>query len=258
MIAHPKHFFFGLHFDSVTLEQAAEYLSSKGREILPILVFTPNVDHIVLLNSNMEFKEAYQNAGFICADGMPLVWFSALIGKKLPERVTGVDLLSSLVFKASKKGLKIYFMGGKAEVTPIAVANLKKNFPDFVLAGISTPSPGFENSKEENEILVNDINQSSPDILFVALGAPKQEIWCFRNRDKLRVGVIVAVGGAFDLLGGSIQRAPDFVQKLGFEWLWRLLHEPTRLWKRYLVRDWAFLGIAWNEWKKLGHRHNNL
>jgi len=250
MIPLPKHSFFGLHFDSVTLEQAAEHLSSMEREMLPVLVFTPNVDHIVLLNSNPEFKEAYQSAGFICADGMPLVWFSALIGKKLPERVTGVDLVSSLVSKASEKGLKIYFLGGKAEVTPIAVANLQNSFPGFVLAGISTPPPGFEDSKEENEILVNAINQSSPDILFVALGAPKQEIWSYRNRENLSVGVVVAVGGAFDFLSGKTRRAPAFVQKMGIEWLWRLIHEPMRLWKRYLVRDRKFFGIAWHEWKK--------
>lgn len=247
----PETCMFGLNFNSVTLEEAAEHLSNLLRDRLPVLAFTPNVDHIVLLNSNPEFEEAYKNAGFICADGMPLVWFSALIGKKLPERVTGVDLVSSLVSKASEKGLKIYFMGGKAEVTPIAVAKLQSAFPDFVLAGISTPPPGFENSAEENAVLVNTINQSSPDILFVALGAPKQEIWSYRHREKLNVGVIVAVGGAFDFLAGRIQRAPEFVQRLGLEWLWRLIHEPTRLWKRYLVRDRAFLGIAWHEWKKI-------
>jgi len=255
MIDNPEICMFGLNFNSVTLEQAAEYLSSIERKGLPVLVFTPNVDHIVLLNSNPEFEEAYKNAGFICADGMPLVWFSALIGKKLPERVTGVDLVSSLVSKASEKRLKIYFMGGKTEVTPIAVSKLQSTFPDFILAGISTPPAGFENNEKENTVLLNTINQSSPDILFVALGAPKQEIWAYRHREKLNAGVIVAVGGAFDFLAGAIRRAPKFVQTLGLEWLWRLIHEPTRLWKRYLVRDRAFLGIAWHEWKKI--RLNN-
>ena len=241
---------FGLKFNAWSLSEAVEHLSETSRAKEQKLVFTPNVDHLVLLEENDQFKKTYDEADVILADGMPIVWFSQLIGRPLPERVTGADLVPGLCEASARKKLKVFLMGGDAAVTPEAGRKLRERFPDLKIAGIETPPRGFEKNENLNSRVLKAINEASPDILFVAMGAPRQELWACRHKKDLNVGVIIGVGGAFDFLAGRISRAPRYIQSAGFEWLWRLGCEPKRLWKRYLVRDLAFLKIAVREWRK--------
>jgi N-acetylglucosaminyldiphosphoundecaprenol N-acetyl-beta-D-mannosaminyltransferase len=183
---------------------------------------------------------------------MPLVWFSRLIGDKLPERVTGSDLLPELCRMAEKKSLKVFFLGGTEDVTPKAIENLLKRFPALQVGGCATPWIALANDEEIHSDLVETINQSGADILFVGFGAPKQEVWISRNQKKLKSGIVLTVGGTFDFLAGKTVRAPLWMQKSGLEWLWRLLHEPKRLWRRYLIGNVRFCKMAWMEWKKRG------
>ena len=199
---------------------------------------------------SVPYREAYRAADFVFADGMPLVWFSRLIGRPIPERVTGADLVPGLCEIAARKGLKVFMLGGAPDVTPDAADILRKRNTCLEIVGVSTPPLNFEDDDEINSTVIESINRVSPDILFIALGAPRQEVWAYRHRDQLDVGFILGVGGAFDFMAGRLNRAPEWVQKSGFEWLWRLVHEPKRLWKRYLVRDMRFIGIAYREWRK--------
>ena len=241
---------FGVSVAAVTLGEGAEKFSEIAHKKESRVIFTANVEHIVLLSSNPEFRKAYGAADYVIADGMPLVWFSRLIGDKLPERVTGSDLLPEICRMSEKKSLKVFFLGGTPEVTPKAVENLLKRFPALQVVGMATPWIDLSDSESVSSDLVESINQSGTDILFVGFGAPKQEIWVTRNRKKLTTGIVLAVGGTFDFLAGKNIRAPLWMQRSGLEWLWRLLHEPKRLWRRYLIGNIRFLVIAWREWRR--------
>lgn len=241
---------FGLDFSQTSLLEAISILSEEARGGEVKLVFTPNVDHLVLLEENNEFKRAYQEADFILADGMPVVWFSRLIGKRLPERVAGADLFPGLCGISAQKRLRVFLLGGDPKVTPETARKLTHQFPGLLIAGIATPPIGFEKDVGLNLELIDSINKSSPDILFIALGAPKQEIWSYHHRKQLNVGLIIGVGGAFDLVAEVVPRAPHWIRSAGFEWLWRLSNDPRRLWRRYLIRDLRFFGIAFQEWRK--------
>lgn len=240
---------FGIAMASVTLSEAIEWLSIMAKKKETRVIFTANAEAIVLMDSNMEFRRSYFDADYLLADGMPLVWFSRIIGNQLPERVTGSDLLPELCRIAEKKLLKVFFLGGTPDVTPKAVENLLKRFPSLHVSGIATPWIDLSDDEESQSDLLESINRSGADILFVGFGAPKQEIWIARKRNQLKVGIVLTVGGTFDFLAGKTVRAPLWMQRNGLEWLWRLLHEPKRLWRRYLIGNLQFLQIAWMEWK---------
>ena len=243
---------FGISLVAVTLGEASEWLSIMAQKKETRLIFTANTEAIVLMRSNEEFRNAYSAADYALADGMPLVWFSRLIGDRLPERVTGSDLLPELCRMAEKKSLKVFFLGGTPEVTPKAVENLLKRFPALQVVGMATPWINLSDSESVSSDLIESVNRSEPDIVFIGFGAPKQEIWLGRNNERLKTGIIVTVGGTFDFLAGKTVRAPLWMQKSGLEWLWRFLHEPKRLWRRYLIGNARFLVIAWREWRKPG------
>jgi N-acetylglucosaminyldiphosphoundecaprenol N-acetyl-beta-D-mannosaminyltransferase len=241
---------FGLSMSGFTLAEAAETFSEIARKTETRLIFTANAEHIGLMNSNEEFRSACIGADFIVSDGMSLVWFSRLLGQGLPERVTGSDLLPELCRIAEKKGLKVFFLGGMPEVTPKAVESLIRRYPSLKVAGMATPWIDLNDRQETHREVIESINSSQSDIVFIGFGAPKQEIWASRNRTLLRTGIVLGVGGTFDFLAGKTVRAPLWMQKAGFEWLWRLVHEPKRLWRRYLIGNLRFLTIAWKEWQK--------
>ena len=241
---------FGISVASITLSEASEVFSEMARKKETRVIFTANAEHIALLTSNREFQKAYNEADFVLADGMPLVWFSRFIGERLPERVTGSDLLPELCRMAEKKSLKVFFLGGTEDVTPKAIENLLKRFPRLNVAGSATPLIDIEGNEKTHSDLLNTINQSDADIIFIGFGAPKQEIWIARNRNLLKTGIVLTVGGTYDFLAGKTVRAPLWMQKTGLEWLWRLLHEPKRLWRRYLIGNARFSQLALKEWKK--------
>lgn len=238
---------FGVSVARMTLSEAAETFSEEARKQETLVVFTINAQHIVLMSQEEEFRGAYHLADWIVPDGMPVVWFSRLIGKILPERVTGSDLLPELCRMAVKKALKVFFLGGTPEVMLNAMSNLQKQFPTLKVVGMASPQIDLKEKEDREEDLIYTINSSSPDIVFVGFGAPKQEIWTIRNRSRLKTGIVCMVGGSFDFLGGKTIRAPVWMQKAGLEWLWRLFHEPKRLWRRYLIGNFLFLRIAWKE-----------
>jgi N-acetylglucosaminyldiphosphoundecaprenol N-acetyl-beta-D-mannosaminyltransferase len=241
---------FGISVASVTLSEASEVFSEMARKKETQVIFAANTEAIVLMSFNQEFQKAYHEAVFVLADGMPLVWFSRLIGEALPERVTGSDLLPELCRMAEKKSLKVFFLGGTEDVTPKAIDNLLKRFPSLNVVGFATPWIDLSYNEEIHSDLFETINQSGADIVFIGFGAPKQEVWIARNRNRLKTGIILTVGGTFDFLAGKTVRAPLWMQKSGLEWFWRLLHEPKRLWRRYLIGNTRFCQLAFKEWKK--------
>ncbi len=246
---------FGLRFDRVTLAGAVSQVMAAARSHNTGLVVTPNVDQVVRFDHDPLMHDVYRSALHVYADGMPLVWLSRLMGPVgLSARVTGADLLPAVCAAAAAEGSAVYFFGGDPGVARMAADRLSEQFRGLKVAGVSCPPHGFEQDENQSSRLVDDINRSGADILFLGVGAPKQEKWGHRHLAKLRVGPVLCVGAAFSFAAGLAQRAPHMIQNSGFEWAWRLSREPRRLWRRYLVDDARFFIIAASELQKARRR----
>jgi N-acetylglucosaminyldiphosphoundecaprenol N-acetyl-beta-D-mannosaminyltransferase len=207
-------------------------------------VVTPNAQHVVLLESDSSLREAYAHAELVVPDGTSLLFASRMLGEKLTERIAGVDLFQHLCGKAAERGLRVFLLGGRPGAAQLAAGKLKRRFPRLTVAGACCPPLGFEGDERELQAVGEAIRAAHPDLVFVALGAPKQESWMHWHGRRSGAPVLIGVGGSFEIVGGLLRRAPRFLQRLGCEWLYRLLLEPGRLWKRYLIGNCRFLGIV--------------
>ena len=221
------------------LERVAELVSRAGGGV----VFTPNVDHVVIAEKHVRFRDAYARADLSLADGVPLLWAARLLGRPLPEKVSGSDFVPLLLERAAERGWRVYLLGGAPGVAALARDKLLEWMPSLQVVGVDAPRIEPGDSPELRDLIVERIRAASPDIVLVALGAPKQELWIDEVRDTLRPAVLLGVGASLDFVAGTVVRAPRWMSNAGFEWLFRLNSEPRRLWRRYLVRDPKFLFI---------------
>jgi N-acetylglucosaminyldiphosphoundecaprenol N-acetyl-beta-D-mannosaminyltransferase len=250
----PRRHLFGIEIDAVTSRQALEILEQRITAGRKEFVVTPNVDHLVQLQRNTAFRDAYARATLVVADGMPVIWAARLLGQPLPERVTGKHLLPRLLERAAACGWRVFLLGAAPDVNAEAERALKHRFPTLLIAGRHSPPFGFESDPPCNQALVRAINDARTDILVVALGAPKQELWVARHLDDLRIRCALGVGAALDFAAGALRSCPAWVERVGLEWLWRLFQEPRRLWRRYLIDDLAFWGLLFHELRKQRQR----
>jgi N-acetylglucosaminyldiphosphoundecaprenol N-acetyl-beta-D-mannosaminyltransferase len=249
---HDRISLFGITIDNVTMAQARERIrrlleQRNGRHY----VVTPNVDHIVRLYKDAAFRRVYAGAALVIPDGMPLIWASRPLGRPLQARVTGADLLPSVCEMAASSGRSLFLLGGREGVAERAARNLQARYPGLRIAGTYSPPMGFERDRAEDQRTVERINRARADILAIGLGSPKQELWIARHQRELQFGVALCIGAAIDFAAGVLKRAPQWMQHHGLEWLWRLMQDPKRLCKRYLVDDMAFAGIVAREWWRL-------
>lgn len=231
---------FGIHIHNIDYKDLLHFVDTTITNQEKKYIVTCNVDHIMQLQSDEEFLKVYNNAGLVTADGMPLIWASKLLKKPLKTKVSGSDIIPELGKEFEKKQYKMFFLGAGEGVALKAAKQLKKQFPNMKIVGCYSPPFGFEKDKIENEKIINMLKESKADILFVGLGAPKQEKWIYNNYETYNIPISIGVGATFDFLSGNVKRAPLIMQKLGLEWLWRLGQEPKRLWKRYLLQDTKF------------------
>ncbi len=186
-----------------------------------------------------------RDADFCCADGMPLVLLSRLLGCPLPERIAGADLVPMLAERAAKEGQSIYLLGGSPENTLRTKEILEERNPSLRIAGLDTSFVSLADSEESrrtDQAICDRINAVRPDLLLVAFGNPKQELWLAKNVSRLDAGVAIGIGGSFNFLAGAVRRAPRWMQRLGLEWIYRVAQEPSRLWKRYAL---GLLKFGW-------------
>jgi N-acetylglucosaminyldiphosphoundecaprenol N-acetyl-beta-D-mannosaminyltransferase len=240
----------GIDFGDLDLPETVEQLDRAIARGARGYVVTPNVDHVIQYQRDAAFRAACDGAALRVADGVPVVWGARLLGRPIRARVAGADLLPALCEMAAERGYTVFLMGGQAGVADQAAACLVARYPGLVVAGTHTPPTCFAPLGEAAEAAVRAVNAAAPALLFVALGAPKQEFWVHHHWDRLSATVAVCVGAALDFAAGTQRRAPRWMQRAGLEWLWRLALDPRRLWRRYLVRDAAFLGILLKEWWK--------
>ncbi|HLG94207.1 MAG TPA: WecB/TagA/CpsF family glycosyltransferase [candidate division Zixibacteria bacterium] len=230
----------GVEIDPLPLDRFLQRLEEKMHRGKGAYVVTPNVDHIVRLKTDGEFREIYRQASFVVPDGMPLVWASRWLGKPLPERITGADLLPRLSSRAAENGRSIFLLGATPPVCRQVMDRLRRENPAIKIAGHYSPPFGFEKCRDELDKIVRALKQAKPDVVFAALGTPKQEKLIFYLRNRVPVKLFLGVGAALDFYSGQKKRAPTWLQKAGLEWVFRLVNEPARLWKRYLVDDPRF------------------
>lgn len=222
----------GVPISNITMngavEKVSEFMKSDG--LHP--VYTPNPEIVMLAKGNKAFLEVIKKADLVVPDGIGVVIASKLQkGERLPERVAGYDLVQNTMKRAVKEGYKYYFFGSKPGIAEEAAQKMRETYPGIQIVG--TRDGYFK--KEDEPAIIEDINASGANILLVALGAPKQEMWIEENKHLLpNVRVAIGVGGSLDGMAGRVKRAPIAFQKLGLEWFYRLLQQPTRF-KRMLV-----------------------
>jgi N-acetylglucosaminyldiphosphoundecaprenol N-acetyl-beta-D-mannosaminyltransferase len=199
------------------------------------MVVTPNLDHLHRCVHDLNFAALVSEAEVVVADGMPLVWATRLLGTPVPERVAGSNLITSLSRAAAERGRKVFLLGGAPGTAAGAAEVLCRQFPSLKIVGTLCPPFGFENDPTMMADLIQAVSSAKPDIIYVALGSPKQERLILRLRPILPHAWWLGVGISFSFLCGEVRRAPRWVQKIGFEWLHRLVQEPRRLFRRYVI-----------------------
>lgn len=229
--------FLNTEVDNLTMNEAVQKIEQLILNKKPSYVVTPNVDHIVKLESDKEFQEVYKEADLILTDGMPLIWISKLKKNPIKEKVSGSDLFPEVCKLAAYKGYKVFLLGAAEGVAAKAAENLKEKYKGLNVVGTYSPSYGFEKKEHEIQEIIKMINEVKPDILAVGLGAPKQEKFLYNYRKQLNVPISLAIGASIDFEAGNIERAPEWMQHSGLEWFYRLCKEPKRMFKRYLVDD---------------------
>jgi N-acetylglucosaminyldiphosphoundecaprenol N-acetyl-beta-D-mannosaminyltransferase len=187
-----------------------------------------------------EVRRIHNASGLTTPDGMPLVWLSRLKGHRHVDRAYGPDLMLALCERSVDRRYRHFFYGGAEGVPEQLAANLRQRFPELQVVGIYSP-PFRLLTPEEDEQVVQMINQATPDIVWVGLSTPKQERWMADHIGRVKVPVLIGVGAAFDFLTGRKRQAPRWMQRSGLEWLFRLLTEPRRLWRRYLINNPLFV-----------------
>lgn len=242
---------FGIEIDPLRMSEAVAQIRAWIDSPPPrcAVVVTPNVDHVVLLARRPDFRAAYRNASLVLADGMPLVWVSRWLGSPIPERVAGSDLVPR-VFASVEPGdtLRVFLLGAAPGVGEEAGRRIALRWPHVQVVGTYSPPPGFERDEAHNAAICARIAEAQPDLLVVGLGAPKQELWVDRHRERLAAKVAICAGGTIDFLAGQQRRAPLWMQEMGLEWLYRLASQPRRLGPRYVRDAWIFPQLVAQAW----------
>lgn len=235
----------GLLFDDVSMDEATARIVELARmRDRPRYVCTGNLDHLAIAAADDEFRRAYEGADLVVADGAPVVWLSKLSGEPLRERVAGSDLFWTLGRASAEHGITLFFLGGVPGAAEAAQRELEARYPGVRVVGIYCPPFETFATPEEQDRIVAEVRKASPDVLLVAFGAPKQEKWIAKTKDRLGVPVSIGVGGSFEMAAGMLKRAPVWMQRAGLEWAFRFAQQPRRLFDRYILRDVPHLGKA--------------
>ncbi|MGM9920430.1 MAG: WecB/TagA/CpsF family glycosyltransferase [Bhargavaea sp.] len=232
-----------IELDNYTKEELLIELLESVKNNRKRFLVTANPEIIMMARQNPEFAEAIQSADYVVPDGIGLIIGSRIIGHPLKERIPGVELVEELLKISDENNLAVYFYGAKPEVLKRLLDSVNKKYPGIRVAG---SSDGYTSSPEA---VAKQIESKSPDIVFVAMGAPKQEEWIYRHFKNYSKGIFVGVGGSFDVLSGTVKRAPVIWRKLNLEWLYRLLRQPSR-WRRMMLLPTYLLAVIRDSLKR--------
>lgn len=225
------------------MEKTVEMIETEIEQLRGKYICVGNVHTTVMAHDDAQYHEVQGSAAFVLPDGKPLSVYSRKHGFPEAQRVTGPDLMLALFSRAN--GLKHYFYGSTEETLAMLREKLTAQYPSLAISGMTSP-PFRELRPEEDAEEIRKINASGADIIWVGLGAPKQEVWMYEHRDKVN-GVMIGVGAGFDYHAGNIKRAPMWMQRMSLEWLYRLLQDPKRLFRRYFVTNTRYLWLTHRE-----------
>jgi len=232
----------GCRFHIVTEDEANAHVIGSLEQGRGGWVHTVNLDILRLLVTDSDFRETCSGVDLSVADGMPPVWASKLQGTPLPERVAGSSMVTTLTGEAATAGRSVYFLGGNPGAAEAAIEVLKEKFPELEVAGVECPDFGFEKDEEGMKAMSKRLANSGADIVYIALGVPKQEKLIAELRNVLPKAWWIGIGISFSYVSGDVKRAPALIRSLGLEWVYRMAQEPKRLVQRYLVEDLPFAG----------------
>ncbi len=216
-------------------------------------IITPNVDHLITLQHDKEFYQIYQNADFVIADSQIIVnVLRFILRKPLKEKICGSDFFPAFCeYHKNNPEITIFLLGGRPGAPEKAREMINSKVGREIIIGAFAPSMGFEKNEEECETIVEMINDSKAIVVAVGVGAPKQEKWLFKYKDKLKFAkIFMGIGVTIEFEAGLVKRSPKWISRIGLEWFYRIVQEPARLWKRYFIRDLPFFGMVFKQ--KLG------
>jgi N-acetylglucosaminyldiphosphoundecaprenol N-acetyl-beta-D-mannosaminyltransferase len=249
----------GINICNVTYEETIDFiLKGIKNNIRPISIYTPNVDFLVKAIKNKDFKTILNNADLLVPDGKPLIWASRYQGNPLKGKIAGSTLFFKICKLAPTHQLKIFLLGSLEGVAIKAKSELEKDYPGITITGVYSPKYGFEKDPAEVKNILEILKASNSDILFVGLGAPKQEIFIANYKATYEIPVSIGIGASIDFAAKIKRMPPQWIKDMGFGWLWRLAEEPSRLWKRYLIDDMKFFYYVFLETKKLRDYNTEL
>lgn len=235
----------GVKVRDITVSETAELIEKFVEERnKPHLIVTLGTEMVIAAQKDSSIKDLINNASLVCADGVGVIWGAKKAGLKIREKAAGVEILEEVVKKSSESKLKIFLLGAKPGTAEKAKENLKKKYPNCNIVG--TFHGYFKEDSEPIEI----IKKAKPDVIFTALGFPKQEKWYLSHAQELDIPVGIGVGGSFDVLSGNIERAPMWMRKLSLEWLYRLIKEPSRLGRMMSIPKFIFAVLFSKNGKK--------
>lgn len=237
--------FMNTYIDNVTMDEAVAHIDYCIQNRIIGQVITPNVDQIVRIEWDEYFRKICNNCELLLVDGHPLVWTAKLYGKPFKEKICGSDLMPILCTFAAKKGYSVFLLGAGPGVAQKAADNLVRNNPGLKIAGVYSPPLGFEKDSSEIDKINNMLKKSNADMLFVGMGVPKQDIFIYENMNKYQIPMSFSIGGTIDFIAGEQKRAPKWINNIGFEWFYRLCHDPKRMFKRYIIDDSKFFALVW-------------
>lgn len=228
----------GVGFDSLTLPEAVERAEKLISEQRAAYVVTPNPEIVMTCWENPDAMEAVQNADLVLPDGVGVVYGAKILGTPLKGKLPGIDFATELMRRMAKRGGRVYLLGAKPGIAETAGERMTAQFPGLIICGT------HDGYFQDDVPVIEEINALKPDLLLVCLGAPKQELWMYRNRPCLKVGLMAGLGGSLDVFAGTAKRAPVIFQKLGMEWFYRLIKEPWRFKRMMKLPKFLFACIG--------------
>lgn len=242
--------FLNTYIDSLTMQEAIYETEKLIKKPGCSYIVTPNLDHIVMLETDKDFAEIYSNADLILADGKPLIWISELLQNPIKEKISGSDFFPCMCNMCAGKGYSIFILGAAKGVADKAAENLCNKFKGLQIVGTYSPPFGFEKDEEEITKIKDYIKGTSPDVLAISLGSPKGEKFLYSHLTEYGVSLGISIGATIDFEAGNVKRAPKWMSDCGLEWLFRITQDPKRLIKRYWNDAIKIIPIIRKYWKK--------
>lgn len=229
--------FLGIRLNNMSFQEILNHVDYCIERRTPCQIVGINVDQVLYVIEDSYSRKIFENAEIVFTDGMPILWMAKKLKRPIIEKVSGPDLMLRLCEQAATKHYKIFLLGAGPGVAAKAAENLMKAYPGLTCVGTYSPPLGFENDLIELEKINLMLKQSGADQLFVGMGSPKQDVFIYENMNKYQIPVSYSMGAAIDFIGGNVKRAPKWMSDHGLEWFHRMMQNPKRLAKRYLVKD---------------------